>query len=78
MEKSTAVLIRAGVVVAYTNTTAKNGDVVSYGWKCIGNAIHEVGKAKVSRAKKYLDDAELMFKLEEKFAFVNYGSGEPV
>lgn len=77
-QKSEAVLVHAGVVVAMAVTSARAGEVVSYGWERVGNAIHEVGKARVSRAKRYLNDAELMLSLEDRVALVNRGGGEPI
>lgn len=78
--KTEAVLIRAGRVVARTTTAARAGDVVNYGWaRCAGgSAIHEVGTAKVSRARKYLLDNDLMLSLDDKEAFVNNGGGAPI
>ena len=77
-EKTTAVIIRNGVAMAQTKTAAGNGERVHYGWDTINNgkAIHEIGTGKISRAKKWLDDDELMEALGS--AHVNYGGGEPV
>lgn len=72
--KTSAYLIRAGRVVAIADTAAKSGDVVSYGFTVLDDCIHEVGKAKVSRAKKW-DRYE---PINEDRAFVNYGGGAPV
>lgn len=77
-QKSEAVLIHAGVVIARAVTSARSGAVVSYGWERAGNAILEVGKAKVSRAKRYLKDGELMMSLDDRVALVNMGGGEPI
>lgn len=73
--KSPAYLIRNGLPVAIAFTSAKNGDVVSYGFEVLdhGRCIHEVGRAKVSRAKKW---ARWAAGLEQ--AFVNYGGGAPL
>lgn len=76
-KKSEAVLIRSGAVVARAFTAARSGAVVSYGWDRAGNAIHEIGRAKVSRAKRYLEDKELMLSLVDRVAIVNSGGGEP-
>lgn len=77
-KKTRAVLVQAGQVVAQTYTTARAGDTVSYGWERAGGAIHAVGRARVSRAKRYLNDNELMLSLEDKVALVNRGGGEPI
>ena len=77
-QKTLAVLVHAGVVVAQANTSARAGEVVSYGWDRAGDAIHEVGRARVSRAKRYLDDIELMLSLEDRVALVNRGGGKPI
>ena len=79
--KSKAVILRAGRPVALTETAAKNGDVVYYGWDTLngGTALHSVGRGKISRAKKWIDDDALMYALEMKgYAFVNYGGGAPL
>ena len=81
MKKSEAVILRAGRPVALTETAAKNGDVVYYGWDTVndGMALHSVGRGKISRAKKWLGDKELMYALEMKgYAFVNFGGGAPL
>lgn len=78
MEKTIAVLIRNEIAIAHTYTSARNDNVVSYGWRLVDDAILQVGRAKISRSKKYLGNRELMFSLEDKFAFVNYGGGDPI
>ncbi len=77
MAKTTAVLIRAGRAVAQCETAARDGDVLSYGFERVrGGALLEIGRAKVSRARKYLGDAELMSALDT--AIVNRGGGPEV
>ena len=78
IQKTEAVLIHAGVVIARTKTSARSGAIVSYGWDRVGKAIHEIGKARVSRAKGYLENQELMLSLEDRVALVNLGGGEPI
>lgn len=77
-QKSLAVLISAERVIAQCYTTAKNGDLVSYGFKKTDDGkLLEIGKAKVSRAKKYLSDHDLMYRLDmQDDAFVNKGFGD--
>lgn len=65
-------------MVARAFTAARSETVVSYGWDRAGNAIHEIGRAKVSRAKRYLEDKELMLSLVDRVAIVNSGGGEAV
>ena len=75
--KTTAVLLRAGCVVAQCKTAARGGEVLSYGFERVrGGALLELGRAKVSRAQKYLGDRELMASLET--AIVNRGGGPEV
>ena len=76
MTKTTAVLIEAGHVVAQTVTAAKSGEVVSYGWQQSGNTLVQVGMVKISRARRYLDNRELMLSLENRVALVNRGGGD--
>jgi len=75
MKKTQAVLIEAGRPVAQTETTARGGDVVSYGKALRDGGIHEYGRAKVTRAKKYLGDGELIEALPS--VDVNFGGGAP-
>jgi hypothetical protein len=76
MTKTTAVLIEAGRVVAQTQTSAKSGEIVYYGWQQSGRALVMVGTAKISRARRYLDNRELMLGLEDRLALVNRGGGD--
>jgi hypothetical protein len=84
--KSTAYLIRNGRPVAIADTAAKNGEVVSFGFELLDDCIHEVGRATVSRAKKWDRIAEKCSFLNSdgerepglEWAFVNYGSGAPI
>lgn len=84
--KSPAYLIRNGLPVAIADTAAKNGEVVSFGFEVLDGCIHEVGRAKVSRAKKWDRIAEKCSFLSSdgewepglEFAYVNYGSGAPL
>jgi hypothetical protein len=73
--KTEAVLIREGRVIARTTTGARG--VVSYGWDRVDGAIHIVGTARVSRARKYLGDKKIMGTLKHNVAFVNDGGGAP-
>ena len=50
---SEVALIQSGRVVGLAWTKAPNGSVVSYGEKIVG-ALHEFGRAKVSRNAKTL------------------------
>ena len=77
-EKTEAVIIRNGYPVARTKSAAKNGDYVDYGWETVDDdwAILKIGEGKISRAKKWLGNDELMLSLD--YAYVNYGGGEPV
>lgn len=69
---TTAVLIKNGTIIGYTKTTARNGATVAFGThKLEKGAILEAGRAKVSRAKKYLDNKELMYEIEDNFYYVN-------
>lgn len=70
---SRAVLLRAGCPVAYAETEVPSGRVVCYGPRELDGAILEVGRAKVSRARKWLGDPELMEALDR--AYVNFGAG---
>lgn len=75
--KTQAVIVRNGIVVAQVVTAAKNGEVVSYGFhKATGGSLVETGKAKISRAQKYIGNDELMASLEN--AHVNFGGGDCV
>lgn len=77
--KTQAVLVSGGRVVAEATTSAKNGDVVSYGFeKAQGGNLVQLGTAKVSRAKKYLGNSELMESLQYRLALVNFGGGDCV
>lgn len=73
--KSPAYLIRNGIPVAVAYTAARSGEVVSFGFDVLdgGRCIHEVGRAKVSRAKKWARWAPGL-----EFAYVNYGGGAPL
>ncbi|WP_439640564.1 hypothetical protein [Nevskia sp.] len=73
--KTPAVLIRAGRVVATACTSAESGATVSYGFTTSGSALVEVGKAKVSRAKRYLT-TQATEGLEA--ALVNFGGGAAI
>ena len=72
---STAVIIRAGRPVAQVVTNGKNGEVVRYGYKLIDNNFDAnrakdlivVGEGKISRAKKYLEDNDLIYSLEDGY-----------
>jgi hypothetical protein len=58
---SAAVLIRAGRPVAQCVSAYPAGTVVAYGFaRARGGNLVEVGRAKLSRARRYLDDRELM------------------
>lgn len=85
-EKSMAYLIRDGRLVATAETSAKSGEVVSYGFTELDNCIHEVGRAKVSRAKKWERIEQGSSHRDEDgewwpgvpHALVNYGGGAPI
>lgn len=65
-EKTLAALVKHNkILVGCTYTAATNGEIVSYGHALPdGKGIHEVGRAKISRAKKWLrrlDPADTLF-----------------
>lgn len=68
-----AVLLVNSQPIASLSTSAKNGATVSYGYTQLDNGlIHEVGRAKISRNKKYLNDNNLMYHLSmEKPVYIN-------
>ena len=70
-----AILLKAGYPVGLAKTSATAGDIVCYGETLEGGGLHEFGRAKVSRARKYLDNLSLLNSLP-LFA-VNFGGGEP-
>lgn len=70
-----AILLEAGYPVGLAKTSATAGDTVCYGETLSSGGLHEFGRAKVSRAKKYLDNLPLLDSLP-LFA-VNFGGGEP-
>jgi hypothetical protein len=73
MARTIAALRHAGRVIGYTYTTAKGGDVVSFGKALESGGIHEYGKATVTRARAALHaihEAEL-----PRFD-VNFGGGK--
>lgn len=60
-----AVLVKNGAVVGTTVTTARNGALVDFGKQQLKDSgVLTVGSAKISRAKKYLNNKELMYNLE--------------
>lgn len=60
-EKSTAVLVRDGVAVAQTSTSARGGELVEVSFaQTFGVARVSGGVAKVSRNRRYLGDDELL------------------
>lgn len=69
-----AYLIRGGRVAAIARTSAKSGETVCYGFTVLDKCIHQVGRATVSRAKKW----EHYYLACEDRAFVNYGGGAPL
>ena len=72
---SKAVIIFQGRPFAYTDTEASNGDMVSFGWTKTDDAVVEVGRGKVSRAKKNMAAID---REDLHYAHVNYGGGQPV
>jgi hypothetical protein len=79
--KSWAVLIRYGRPIGIALTAATNGSIVSYGAALVDpvtempGGIHEVGRAKISRVKKLLNDGFLFDSLP--VYDVNDGGGLP-
>lgn len=69
-----AALIKSGRIIGWALTAASNGDIVSYG-DDLGNCIHELGRARVSRGNRWLrlisEDDSL-----PRYA-VNIGGGAP-
>lgn len=51
-------------IIGTCKTTARNGAVVSYGTQLKDGNLLEVGRAKISRSKKYLQNDQLMYDLE--------------
>ncbi len=51
--KTTAAILRSGMLVGCCETSLRAGEQVSYG-SILGNSIHEVGRGKLSRARKWL------------------------
>jgi len=75
-----AYLIRNNRPVATTMTTVRNGESVAYGFVNLGGCILQIGRAKISRAAKWLrHDAEYSV-LGKTFecAHINYGGGSPI
>ena len=80
-KSSWAVLIRHGRPIGLAKTAATTGSIVSYGRSLVDpvtdmpGGIHAVGRAKISRAKKLLNDGFLFDSLS--LYDVNDGTGLP-
>jgi hypothetical protein len=71
-----AILLEAGYPVGLARTSAAAGDTVCYGVALKTGGLHQLGRAKISRAKKYMDDAFLLDSLE--VFQINLGGGTPI
>ena len=83
MEKTFAYLIdpkNPALLIGWTKTTAKGGELVSYGeWLPEKEIFHEIGRAKVTRNKKYTKHFQVLEDGETACQYdVNYGGGMPV
>jgi len=77
-EKSHAYLIRDNYPVAIANTSARNGETVTYGSVLPNGCIHAIGRAKVSRAKKWRRYDPAFGGKTLEFVYVNRGGGAPI
>jgi len=75
MKRTTAVILQNGHPVAQTESNGRAGEVVTFGYYLVDNALNEsrekdllnVGTGTISRAKKYLEDDELLYELPDVY-----------
>jgi hypothetical protein len=77
VKRTLAALIESGHIIGCTTTSAQTGDVVCYGSAIDdGKAIHQYGRATVTRARKPMQT--VLRSTWIPHYDVNYGGGAPI